>query len=61
MRTDLYRPENLRSRANVDMATYFWQFSSAAATVPDCYLLKYQAVHADLGIRMDNNSVRVRN
>ncbi len=61
MRTDLYSSKNLRSRANVDVAADFRQFSSGAAAVPDRYLLKYQAVHADPGIRMDDDSVRVRN
>jgi hypothetical protein len=59
MRANLNRAQNLCSSTNIDMATYFGHAISVAASKG--HLMKYQAIHANLGVWMYDDSVWMRN
>jgi hypothetical protein len=50
-------PQNLGSRAYVDVAT---DFRRAALPTTQCYLLEQQAIRADFGVRMYDDAIRMR-
>lgn len=60
MGSNLGAAKNFRSGADVDMTSDFWEARSFAAGVTDRHLLKYQTIYANLGSRMNDNAVRVR-
>ncbi len=51
------RSQNLGPRADVDMTA---DFRRAALANTECYLLKQQAIWPDLGVRVDDYAVRMR-
>jgi hypothetical protein len=61
MCADSYPSENLRAGAYVNVARDFRQRESVAAAMAYSHLLEDQAIHANLGVGMDDNSVGVRN
>jgi hypothetical protein len=52
-------PKHLGARADVNVTSNPWRSRSAAG--PDRYLLKYQAIHANLGFGMNNDPIGMRN
>jgi len=52
-------PQNLCARADIDMVADYGESLNAAAA-SKCNLLKYKAVDSDLGARVYDDSVRVR-
>jgi hypothetical protein len=59
VRADLNIPKHLGARADVNVTSYTWRSCSIAG--PDRYLLKNQAIHANLGFGMNNDPVGMRN
>jgi hypothetical protein len=57
--TDGNGPENLCASADIDMVADHGQ-SFNATTASECNLLKYKAIDADPGARVDDDSIRVR-
>ncbi len=57
---DYNGPENLRAGTDIDMVANHGQ-SFDAASVSHCNLLKYKTIYSNLGTRMDNDSIWVRN
>lgn len=57
MCADLNRPKDLGAGADVDMAGNFGNSAATAGAKRD--LVENQAVHADLGVRMDDNAIGV--
>ena len=54
-----HRSQDFGAGADVDMSADFGYPRSIPTS--DCNLLKNQAIYANLGVRMDHNSVRVGN
>jgi hypothetical protein len=58
VRANSDRPQYFSPSSDVDVTGNIWGAGSIARS--DCNLLEYQAIHANCGVRMDYDSVRVR-